>query len=32
MVLTMWFASPRDMKPAPIKATRIGRPSASRGL
>src|SRR5215470_14109673 len=30
MLWTIWFESPLAMKPAPIMATRIGRPSASR--
>src|SRR6185312_3653968 len=32
MVLTMWFPRPCDMKPAPIRATRMGRPSFSRAF
>ena len=32
MVLTMWLPRPCDMKPAPIRATRMGRPSFSRAF
>src|SRR6202521_3186575 len=32
IVFTIWWASPYDMKPAPIKATRTGRPSLSRAF
>src|SRR4029077_14817169 len=32
MALTMWLPRPCDMKPAPIRATRMGRPSASRAF